>query len=175
MMDLTLKQRKFIKHYLETGNVSQSALRAGYKHREQGFETLSNLISRGFFDHYLEQLGIDDKLIAQTLLQGLKAMKIQSCNIIVKKDENDQYVASENSNDFLEIEDYATRHRYLETVLKLKKKFVTNKEDDSEPKQKFDDYYISLIRKHSEELDKQPGGYQMKEMPHPHLDKFLSK
>lgn len=174
MVDLTLKERKFIKYYLETGNISQSAIKAGYKHREQGFETLSNLINKGLFDCYLEQLGIDDKIIAQTILAGLKAMKIQSCNIMLKKGENGKYVINENSNDFIEIEDYATRHRYLETVLKLKKKFIVTKEEETDQKQSWQEYFKELMKSRKKEIEKGDVIHIIR-VDYPELERFQTK
>ena len=41
-LKLTLKQRKFIKYYIETGNASEASRRAGYAlGKEQGYENLT--------------------------------------------------------------------------------------------------------------------------------------
>lgn len=72
-----------------------------------------------------EQAGLTDKAIVAHALQGLNAMKLQSCNILVSKAmasesvDADSLVINKNSNDFIEVEDWNARHKYFETILKL--------------------------------------------------------
>lgn len=68
---LTLKQSKFLKYYLESGNVSQSALKAGYTHRQRGFELVSKGVIQEAYQILLDKSGITDKKLNAVLLKGL--------------------------------------------------------------------------------------------------------
>ena len=61
---LTLKQRKFIKFYLETGNASEASRRAGYANdRQQGCQNLTKLNIRQAFMTLLDKKGLTDEKI----------------------------------------------------------------------------------------------------------------
>ena len=74
---LTLKERRFVQFYIKTGNVSRSALRAGYKHRVSGFENLSKPIIQQTIQDLAHQEGITYEKIASVLNAGLEATKIE--------------------------------------------------------------------------------------------------
>ena len=102
MKKRTLKQSKWLKLYLENGNATESAMQVyNCKDREVaatvGWENLRKLD----FSDFLEEAGLTDKLLQEKLMEGLNANK-----------------------SFLEMEmsDMPTRHKYLETALKLKRK-----------------------------------------------------
>lgn len=138
---MTLKERKFLKFYLESGNVSKSALKAGYAFRESGFQNLSKHIVQEAFQMLLEKQGLTDKKLSQVLSDGLDATKVigylhqykkKGKNGKVEKVQPDEIISSE----FLDVPDIPTRHKYLETALKVKDKVkdkleVTGK--DGEP------------------------------------------
>ena len=97
---LTLKQKRFIKYYLESGNASQSALKAGYKNRQSAFMNMSNVVIKDTLYQYMERQGLTEKKLLEVLVRGLEAYKLNS------KDKKSA--------------DHATRHKFLETALKLK-------------------------------------------------------
>mgnify|MGYP001563704136 FL=1 len=112
MTDLTLKQRKWIRVYIDTGNATEAAMQVyDCKDRDSaaiiGFENVRKLN----YEDFLEEAGITDKLLQQKLIEGLDADRIKT-----SLTEPDRVVP-----------DYPTRHKYLETALKLKKRLDTDK------------------------------------------------
>lgn len=98
---MTLKQRKWLKLYLECGNAKKAAMEV-YNCKEDsahniGYENLQKLD----YTQFLEEGGITEALLKQKLQEGLDA-----------KDKKQI--------------DYSTRHKYLETALKLKRRLVND-------------------------------------------------
>jgi len=113
---LTIKQRKWIKLYLECGNASEAAMKVyDCKSKETaaviGFENLRKLN----YEDFLETAGITDALIQKKIMEGLDANRVISAINTGKQ-------ATGATADFIDVPDYAIRHKYLETVLKLKKR-----------------------------------------------------
>lgn len=113
---LTFKQRKWIKLYLETGNATEAAMKVyDVKDRDSakqiGYENLSKLD----YSSFMEEAGITDVLIQQKIMEGLDANRVISAMNTGKQ-------ATGATADFIDVPDYAIRHKYLETVLKLKKR-----------------------------------------------------
>jgi len=121
-LELSIKQRRFVKCYLQSGNASAAALKAGYKNRQRGFELVSKLVNSGLFREFLEQNGLNDNELIKVLKEGLQATKV--VGYLNNKTNGTQKV----SDEFVEIPDYNCRHRYLETALKLKHLFPEKEE-----------------------------------------------
>jgi len=121
-LKLSIRQRRFIKFYLESGNASAAALKAGYKDRQRGYELVLKLVNLGLFQELLEQNGLTDDALVKVLHEGLQATKV--VGYLNQKIDGTQKV----SDEFVEIPDYHCRHRYLETALKLKNKFLDKKD-----------------------------------------------
>jgi len=71
-----------------------------------------------------ERAGLTDKAIVTHALQGLNAMKLQSCNVIVSKPnaesiDADKLIINKNSNDFVEVEDWNARHKYFNSICEM--------------------------------------------------------
>lgn len=115
---LPLRQRKFLKAYLETGNVTASAISVGYEEK-YGFEILRSPTMQFAFQAYLDKSGIDDSAIQSKLKELLEAKKIQNCNIVLKRDE-DGKLKVQNTDDFLEVPDGHVQVKALELAVKLK-------------------------------------------------------
>lgn len=104
---LTLKQAKWLSVYIQTGNATEAAMQAyNVKNREYaaqiGWENVRKLDIQGL----MEEMGLTDVALLNAAAEGLtKSMKV-----------------TPTGESFVETEDYATRHRYLETLLKLKKR-----------------------------------------------------
>ena len=100
---LTLKQKKFLKLYMESGNAKQSAL-AVYDCKEStasqiGAENLRKLHLP--IQEMMEARGLSDNNLIGHMIEGLeKPVKVTA--------------------DGIETPDYSVRHRYLETSLRLK-------------------------------------------------------
>ena len=123
MKKLSIKQRKFWKAYTETGNLAEGARAAGSKAKDShslsqvGYQMLKSI--EVSVDELLELKGLSDNKLLKVLEDGLNATKVISCNIIAKDGEG-MTDAHSATKDFVDVEDYPTRHKYLETALKLK-------------------------------------------------------
>lgn len=115
---LTLRQRKFLKYYIQSGNVSQSALKAGYAYRDSGFRLLSNAIIQEAYQILLEEVGLTDKRDLEDLEKLRKAK-------ITKFFQHEGKVT-----DSEDVEDNATRLKALELTARLKGRLI-NKIDHS--------------------------------------------
>lgn len=119
---LSLKQRRWLDLYLETGNASEAAMVAyECKTRESagqiGWENLKKLERP--IQELMDLQGITDAYLNIKLKEGMDATK--NISAVVGTDANDRTM------DFVEVPDYAVRHKYVETAYKVKKKF------DSQP------------------------------------------
>jgi len=111
-MKLTLKQRRFIKAYIQTGNATQAAKDAGYEcktdaaYAEMGSRLVRNVEAR--MCEILVEGGLDNATLAKKALEGLNAM-------VVKPFAEHGVVVSEPA-----YIDYPTRAKYLEIIAKMK-------------------------------------------------------
>lgn len=121
-MELTLKQRKWLKLYLGLGNATEAAMQSyDCKDRESaaqiGYENLRKLDYTGF----LEEGGITDNLMLKKIAEGLDANRTVSA---VNTNKN----STASSTNFIDVPDYMVRFRYLETTLKLKHRLIERKD-----------------------------------------------
>lgn len=115
---MNVRQQLYKKYRLEGYSKYTSARKAGYSHNT-AIAAKRNIEKRINMDYWLEQEGLTDRALAKHIFDGLGAMRFQACDIYIKKDENGKWILNENSNDFVEIEDWANRHKYLETALRI--------------------------------------------------------
>jgi hypothetical protein len=112
MRKLSLRDRKFLQAYLETGNRTEAAKRAGFKcstnasFGEMGSRALKRV--EGNMPEIMAEIGLDDVKLAEKALEGLEAM-------VVKPFAHKGVVISEPS-----YIDYATRAKYLEIIARMK-------------------------------------------------------
>jgi hypothetical protein len=128
MKKLSIKQRKFWKAYSKTGNLAEGARAAGSKAKDShslsqvGYQMLKSIELS--IDELLELKGLSDNKLLKVLEDGLNATKVISCNVMMKghSDEGGDKMKDADSmtKDFIDVDDYPTRHKYLETALKLK-------------------------------------------------------
>lgn len=104
---LTEKQKKAVAILVEDGGSVSGAMRkAGYSPATA--KTPSKLTDSPAFIDYLEKAGVTDQKLAQVLNEGLNATKAV-------------VMAAETNDSFVDIQpDYQTRHKYLETAIKVK-------------------------------------------------------
>jgi hypothetical protein len=107
---LTPKQRKWIKVYSETLNATEAAMQAyDCKNRDVakqiGFENITKLD----FIELMDTIGLTDEYLVKTVRDGFSSSRGMLVNGKV-----------------VGLPDYTTRHRYLETALKLKGKLDNN-------------------------------------------------
>lgn len=105
------KQLTWLKYYIETGNATQSAMRAYHVRATSAFPIAKDNLASLDYGMYLEQAGITDHLLTESLRNGLEAKRIVSSG-------NTDTVEAKTQ----EYPDYAVRHKYLETAYKLKKR-----------------------------------------------------
>ena len=123
MKKLSLKKRKFLKAYFETGNLAEAARRAGSKAKsahslsQVGYALLKSVDI--YMKEFLDLNGLSDIKLIQVLADGLNATKRIPCNVIAKGGKGMKDVDS-TTKKVVTIEDHRTRHKYLETAFKLK-------------------------------------------------------
>ena len=109
---LTIKQRKFLKVYIETGNATEAAEQA-YDCKDRGSaqslgsETLSKLVN-GPLKSRMDAAGLTDEYLMSVLHDGLVADKVEI-------DKYEGAIMDEKA-----FPDHRTRARYAELVLKWK-------------------------------------------------------
>ena len=95
-MKLTPKQKAFAEYYIETGNATEAARKAGYKGKNLNriaSENLSKLDIKSYIDEKMKEL--EDKRIAKAdeVLKYLTR--------VIRGEETEQVVVTENIGDFM--------------------------------------------------------------------------
>lgn len=121
--NLTLKQHKWLKIYLECGNATEAAMQV-YKCKSRnsaaniGYENVRKLD----YTEFLEEAGITDKLLQEKILEGLNSTKPISALILANTEIG--VMRTKDNEGQIEVADYIARHKYLETALKLKQRLI---------------------------------------------------
>lgn len=103
----TQKQAKALQNIVENGgNVSKAMIDAGYSPATA--KTPSKLTRSKSFLKVMEQAGITDEKLSEVIKEGLEANKV----IVMGKDSGESFVDI--------TPDHPTRHKFLETALKVK-------------------------------------------------------
>lgn len=135
---LTLKERRLIRELAKGKSVLQAAKDAGYAETtatSDVYNTLDKPRVQTAFQKILEDQGISDAKLGQVISEGLEAYKVISANIIKNKnsaiaDEQDgMKEADESTKDFVEVPDFMARHKFVDTVLKLKEHYPAEKQE----------------------------------------------
>ena len=112
----TIKQEKAYNNLVGNGGNVTKAMKDA-KYSLNTVHTPSKLINSKGFQELLEK-GVKDSHLVKTLKEGLKATKQQGVGGMVLKLGGKG--KGEISHTEIEVPDYATRHKYLETGLRLK-------------------------------------------------------
>lgn len=116
----TIRQKKAAIEIVENGGVVSTAMIvSGYS--KNTAKTPSKLTDSDGFKELMIGMGIDDTKLLTVLNDGLSATKVISAKVVGKN-------ADESTDDFIEIPDYPTIHKYLETGLKLRGILLENKQ-----------------------------------------------
>lgn len=107
-----LKRRKFIKVYSELGNAVKAYMQVFKCSIETANGLASNYLKKIDFSDLMEEQGVTDKALIDKIKEGTNATRPYGKNAIIH-------------------EDYATRHAYIETSLKLKGRL--KKEEAQQP------------------------------------------
>jgi hypothetical protein len=114
--ELTIKQRKWLKEYLETGNATEAAMRVyNCKDRDSASNVGWENVRKLEFAELMEEGGITDAKLQAKINEGLESNKVVSARVTGRE-------ADERTDDFIEVPDMPTRQKYLETALKVKGK-----------------------------------------------------
>lgn len=124
-----IRRQLYKKNRLQGMSAYKAARAAGYAHYT-ALQAHKNIESRIKFDDLMVKHGLDNDTIMKVLGDGLSANKVISATVIVNKNkpgsleqdtpEVQERNADGKSMDFIDIPDHSVRHRYLETLLKLK-------------------------------------------------------
>lgn len=114
---MTLKQKTAAKKALENGGKISTAMReAGYSPATA--KTPQKLTQSKAWEEILEKY-FPDSLLLDKGLEGLDATRASNAAILVQQDGT---TIKAEEQGLIEVPDYQTRHKYLETALKLKKR-----------------------------------------------------
>lgn len=119
---LTKKEKGFVKDYLKTGNGTRSALNNYDTTSENTAAVIASENIRKPHIKILVEDAFPDEMLFEIHKQGLKSTKVISANITYGE-------ADEKTNDFIEVPDHQTIHKYLDTAYKLKGSFAPEKHD----------------------------------------------
>ena len=133
----TLRERKFIKSYIENnGNATQAYLDINPKYKGDSARVLGyRLLTKVNIEvnELMDLMGTTDAYLNQKLNEGLEATKTISVIPLKPKDsqENSTDLPEANSKniEFVDVDDFAVRHKYLDTAYKLKNKYPTEKKN----------------------------------------------
>lgn len=115
----TLKQKAAVLEITANHvSVAKAMERAGYA--KNTLRKPKNLTDSDGFKELMLQMGIDDSKLLTVLNDGLQANKVISARNAKE--------ANAETDDFIEIPDHPTRHKFLETGLKLRGFLVENKQ-----------------------------------------------
>ena len=96
VMKLTPKQKAFAEYYIETGNATEAARKAGYKGKNLNriaSENLSKLDIKSYIDEKMKELESKRIAKAEEVLEYL--------TIVLRGEETEQVVVVENTGDFM--------------------------------------------------------------------------
>ena len=120
---MTERQTKYKKFRLQGMSAYQAARKAGYAHNT-AWNAHQNIESRCGFDELLAMAGMDNDTIFKVMGEGLNATK----SFVVNNIDGEGNIQKE----VVESSDYQTRHKYLETLLKLRGKLKETTEEGKE-------------------------------------------
>lgn len=95
-MKLTLKQKAFAEYYIETGNATESAIKAGYSKKTArviGQENLLKPALKSYIDEKMKELESKRIAKAEEVLEYLTR--------VLRGEETEQVVVVENTGDFM--------------------------------------------------------------------------
>lgn len=118
---LTPKQRRFLQEYRGVGDGSRAARAAGYSSKRAN--TAAWYILKGspkvqeIMNEVMDEVGLDTGAVWRGIIEGLNAE-------VVKTATHEGQITDEKS-----YPDYQVRHKYLETLIKLRDMFPADKLD----------------------------------------------
>lgn len=131
----TLKERKFIEAYIENyGNATKAYMATHPDYNGENANVLGcRLLTKVNLsnDELMDMMGMTDAYLQEKLDEGLNATKTISVIPIKPKEAQPNSTALKEANskniEFVDVNDFAVRHKYLDTALKLKGKYPATK------------------------------------------------
>lgn len=128
---LTLRERRLIKNLQDPQytTLKDALIDAGYADStadKAPSRILGNSRVKEAIADIMDRQGISDDCLVHVLKEGLQAKKVISAMVIksspdgIADEEDEMKEADSMTKDFVEVDDYAVRHKYLETGLKLR-------------------------------------------------------
>lgn len=117
---MNIRQQKYKKNRLDGLSAYKAAIKAGYTHAT-AWNAHKNIEKRCNMQELFLKAGIDDECIIALIQEGMNAKRPVACDIFIR-DKNGKLTVNKNSNDWIEYEDWANRHKFLLTTLQLLKK-----------------------------------------------------
>ncbi len=111
---MNVRQQLYKKFRIDGCSKYSAARKAGYSHNS-AIAAGRNIEKRINMDQCLELVGLTDRALAKHAVDGMAANKVVSA-VIVGKD------ATDKTDDFIDVPDWGVRHRYFDTILKLRGK-----------------------------------------------------
>jgi len=157
----TLKERKFITAYIENNGNASKAYRATHpKYKGENSHVLGcrMLIKVNITtNELLDEMGMNDEQLHEKLHEGLDAKKVVSVIPVKPKEAQPNTTDLGNANsrsiEFIDVEDYPTRHKYLDMAYKLKGVYPSEKHD-VKVEGKINSKVESIIKMEEGQLDK---------------------
>ena len=122
----TLKEKKLVKGIIAGKTRKQAAIEAGYAPKcadSQASQVLSKPNVQSEFQKALEKAGVTTARLAEKISEGLDSKKVISATIVAGNSQE----AGSTTNDFIEVPDYLAQHKFLDTALKLKGAYPSEK------------------------------------------------
>ena len=133
----TIKEKKFAKEYIKTGNATEAAARVyDVKDRNSAKSIGGENLTKLDFADLMDEKGLTDEKLVGKLSELLEAQKTVSA--VSGKDANAGTV------DFVDVPDSPVQLKALEISLKLKDKFPTNRTDITSKGEKIESNTIVL-------------------------------
>ncbi len=112
---ITIKEKAFVKEYVQTGNATEAASRvydvsSRHSAEQIGHENLRKLE----ISDYLEAAGLTNENIAQIIVNATKATKLEQAHIFIHS------LTGDRLKEFMEWPDWNTRLKALLIAIKLK-------------------------------------------------------
>lgn len=129
------------------GHVSKAMRAAGYS--EATIHTPQKLTESKTWLELVDEY-LPDDLLNQKIQEGMEANKQLAARVVFKKEAptsqsaGELPVANSSTDDFIEVPDFAVRHKYVETALKVKGK-LTNNVDLTTQGQKIEPMQIIIV------------------------------
>jgi hypothetical protein len=130
--EISIRKRKTIKGIMEGKPVSKAMREAGFSSKTaHGRCSTKAKELAPTIQALMEKRGLTDNRLLDVLDDGLKANKVISCNIIAL-DKEGMKDADSMTKDFVDVEDHPTRHKFLDTALKLKGHMKDNEDKNQQ-------------------------------------------